>query len=233
MAKLKYDRETIAHMSPYRIGIMFTEKEIRAADRKFRRQFRERVKEWEASGMGEDERITDPAEVFLPTMAKSDIEAVKHRLQSLARWLGQKESTVQGAIEADKSRLQTMRAKGFKIKNAQELKKFGKFMDSIRPVFDDVNRYNPEVISKLWNKAKKQDINIVTQLYNMAEANNISVENVMRNFEFYEQNLSKIQQAAKENKFRTRKGGKRVKAWTAREISKELGLYYAKGNKRS
>ena len=233
MAKLKYDREVIAHMSPYRIGVMFSEKEIRAADRKFRREFRQREKEWKAAGMGEDERITDPAEVFRPTLAKSDIEAVKHRLQAMTRWLGQKESTVQGAIDADKERLKTLRAKGYKIKNAQELKNFGKFMKSIRPFFDDVNRYKPEIIQKLWNRAKKQDVNIVTQLYSLAGENNISVENVMRNFDFYQKNLAAIEQAAKQGGLKTKKGRNRVKAWTAKEISKKLGLYYAKGNKRS
>lgn len=232
MAKLKYDRETIAHMSPYRLGIVFTEKEIRAADRKFRRQFRERVKEWEAAGMGEDRRITGPKEIFGPTLAKADIQDVTHRLQDMARWLGWKESTPEGAMDADMRRIQTLRAKGFKIKNIDELKKFSDFMESLRPVYDNINRYNPEQVFSLWNRARKKDINIVTQLYNVAAANNISIENVMRHFDFYSQNLDRIQQAAKENMFRTRKGGKRVKAWTAREISKKLGLYYAKGNKR-
>lgn len=233
MAKLKYDREVIARMSPYRIGIMFSEKEIRAADRKFRRQFRERVKEWEAAGMGEDKRITGPEEIFGPTLAKADIQEVTHRLQIMARWLGYKESTPVGAMDSDMRRIRTLNAKGFKIKDPDELKKFSDFMESLRPVYDNINRYKPEQVQTLWNRARKKDINIVTQLYNLAAANNISIENVMRNFEFYEQNLVKIQQAAKENMFRTRKGKKRVKAWTAREISKKLGLYYAKDNKRS
>lgn len=232
MARLKYDRAIISHMSPARINATFTEKEIRYAYRKFRREFLQRKKEFEAAGMGQDGRLLDAAEVFGKTLVKSQKEAVVHALQEITRWLGSKESTVEGAIAADKKRLETLKAKGFKIRDTEELKRFGSFMREIRPYYDAVNRYEPEKVASMWNRVRKRDVNVTTRLYELAQNQNISIENVMRNFDWYAQNFDQIAKADLKIQHGKSKGRVRKKAWTAREISKRIGVYYGGGKSR-
>ena len=225
MAKLKYDRARIAHMSPYRLQQEYSEQELHNAYRKFRREFLERKKAFAAAGMAEDGRLKDAAEVFDKTMVKSEKTAVVHALQEITKWLGSKESTPEGAIAADKKRLETLKAKGFKIKNVDELRKFGKFMNEIRPYYDAVNKYEPEKAAQMWNRVRKKDVNISTQLYQLAEEKNISIENVMRNFDWYAQNMDQIRKADLTVQRGRSKGRARKKKWTAKELSKRIGVY--------
>ena len=222
----KYNRQKMSHMSPYRLDATFSEKELRAAYTKFRSEFARRERAFAAAGMSDDERLTDMAEaVHTPVTKDTDKVALVHRVRELASWLDRKESTPEGAMEADKARLDTLKAKGFKIKDTNELKRFGKFMREIRPYYDSVNKYEPEKVARMWNKVRKKDVNVTTQIYEVAAAKNISIENVMRNFDWYEKNFDKIQQADLTIQHGRNKGQPRKKLWTMKELSKRIGLY--------
>lgn len=230
--KEKYNLDIIANTSPYRLMTKYSEKELRGAYRKFRIQFLQREKLWAAAGMADDGRLKEAAEVYRQTLRKADVTAVAHALHELTKWLRSAESTPEGAKAADMRRLRTLQDKGFKIKNVDELKKFGQFMESVRPFFDSVNRYSQEAVASLWKRARKVDINAIQDVYSLANYQNISLYNIISNYEFYASNYERIRTADLTIQHGQRKGQQRKKQWTARDIAKRIGVYSVNGKIR-
>ena len=209
---LKYDRRKIGIMSLHTIRRTFTEKEIRAAYKKFRKEFRERVREMDSSEYAKTDRWEDAKEVFLPAQTKAPIEAVTASLYEITRWLNNDYNTVEGMRKADAKRLETFRLKGYtSIKSKEDLIKFGKFMRSIRPYFDAQNPYSERATA---------------ELFEFAISNNISIPNIMSNYSFYLKNLDRVMESDLTIKSGRKRGMRKSKAWTAKQLAKELKLRY-------
>lgn len=209
--RLKYDPAIISHSSPATIRRMYTDKEIRAAYQKFRRQFRGRVKEFEASEYAGSGVLDDAAEVFGNTGRTWDVVAVVHALQEITRWLQTATSSVEGMRKADQRRLQTLQDKGLTmIKTPQDLRDFGRFMKSVRPYFDKQHYSSDQAV----------------ELFDYAQENNISIPNLQKHFKFYVDHIDEITEADLSVQAGKNRGKVRKKAWTARQLAERLDLDY-------
>ena len=195
---------------------MFTDKEIRAAYSKFRKQFRQRMKEFEESEYAGSGVLDEAREVFGPTGNKAEILSIIHRLQSITKWLQTAESTVEGMREADRKRIETLQDKGMSaIQTPADLINFGKFMKAIRPYFDK-QRYNSEQ---------------AVELFEFAQINNVSIPNLQRHFKWYVENQAEIEEADLSPRTGKNRGKVRKKSWTAKQLSDRLGLDYDNGER--
>lgn len=209
--RLKYDPAIISHSSPATIRRMYTDKEIRAAYQKFRKQFRGRVKEFEASEYAGSGVLDDAAAVFGNTGRTWDIVAVVHALQEITKWLQTATSSVEGMRIADQRRLQTLQDKGLTmIKTPQDLRDFGRFMKSVRPYFDKQHYSSDQAV----------------ELFDYAQENNISIPNLQKHFKFYVDHIDEITETDLSVQVGKNRGKARKKAWTARQIAERLDLDY-------
>lgn len=209
--RLKYDPAVISHLSPSRIESMFTEKEIRAAYNKFRNEYRKRRSEIQASDYADSPVFQDADEVFLPTGRNMGPVARIHALQEITRFLQSKESSLAGLKEADDRRIRNLQDKGLDIiKTPQDLRNFGQFMKSVKPYFDKM----------------KYDSDQAATLYEYAIMDNISLDNIKKHYSFYVENLEEIGERDLSIKRGQHKGERRKKAWTAKQLAKELGVPY-------
>lgn len=209
--RLKYDPAIISHSSPATIRRMYSDKEIRAAYAKFRKQFRGRVKEFEASEYAGSGVLDDAAAVFGNTGRTWDIVAVVHALQEITKWLQTATSSVEGMRIADQRRLQTLQDKGLTmIKTPQDLRDFGRFMKSVRPYFDKQHYSSDQAV----------------ELFDYAQENNISIPNLQKHFKFYVDHIDEITEADLSVQVGKNRGKARKKAWTARQIAERLDLDY-------
>lgn len=208
---VKYNRAKMSVMSPYTLMHSYTEKELRNAYAKFRREFRQREKEFKASEYADSEVIQEAHASFSPTLASEDITAVVHKIPEITRWLESKTSTVEGMLDADAQRIKTMQLKGYDfIQTRDDLKTFGKFMAEVRPYFSAQSKYSERATA---------------ELYQFALDNNISLANIKRHYGWYYRHLDDILEAD----LTTRTGHVPKKPLTAKQLADKLGLEYRSG----
>ena len=208
---VKYNRALMSVMSPYTLMNTYSEKELRNAYDKFRREFREREKEFAASEYADSETIQDARKAFTPTLKNEDITAVVHKIPEITRWLESKTSTVEGMIDADRERIKTLQLKGYDfVQTKEDLKMFGEFMKEVRPFFTAQSKYSERA---------------TIELYQFALDNNISLANIKKHYSFFYNNLDVIL----DTDFTTRTGRAPKKPLTAKQISDKLGLEYEYG----
>ena len=209
--RLKYDPAVLAHSSPRTIRSMYIDKELHAAYTKFRREYRKRLKEINASEYAGSQIFEDASVVFGQTGRSWEPTAMVHALQEITKFLQSKESTLEGLREADQKRIQRLQEKGMDmIQTPEDLRKFGRFMDAIRPYFDR-QRHNSDQAA---------------DLYNFAQMNNISIPNIKAHFGFYLEHLDEITETDLSILVGKNRGKRRKKPWTAKQLADKLGLDY-------